>query len=43
MIRRTAAEIVLLAMAFLAGLTLAAIVEFWECEQQVAGWLEEGR
>lgn len=43
MIRRTGAEIVLIVLAFLAGLAAAAIVEFWECEQQAAGWLEEGR
>lgn len=43
MIRRTAAELVLIVLAFLAGLAVAAIVETWECEQQAAEWLEEGR
>lgn len=41
--RRAGAELILLALAFLAGLAVAAMIESREGETQQAAWLEEGR
>jgi hypothetical protein len=41
MMRRTAAELLLLALAFLVGLAAAAIIEVYECERQAPTWIEE--
>lgn len=43
MIRRTGAELVLIALAFLLGLATAAWLESLERLEEAAGWMEEGR
>lgn len=43
MVRRVGAEVILIAIAFLAGLAAAAWIESRERGQQAAGWLQEGR
>lgn len=43
MIRRAGAELVLVALAFMAGLALAAWIESVGQRDEVAEWLEEGQ
>ena len=43
MLKRAGAELLLIALAFLAGLAVAAMIEICEGETQAAAWLEEGR
>ena len=43
MIRRAGAELVLIALAFLAGLALAAWLESVERREDATEWMEEGR
>lgn len=43
MIRRCGAELLLIALAFCAGLAVAAWLESVERREEAAEWLEEGR
>jgi hypothetical protein len=43
MLKRAGAELLLIALAFLAGLAVAAMIEVYEGDTQAAAWLEEGR
>jgi hypothetical protein len=43
MLKRAGAELLLIGLAFLAGLAAAAMIEVYEGETQTAAWLEDGR